>query len=275
MTDLNKLLSTPLALPSIPRVVALALSELDKDEPDLKKISTHLAQDPVLTARLLRVANSAQFQLVTPVGTVIEALSILGLSHVRDMVLTAAVASAFRRIGGVDMQQFWRFSLNTAKLSRRLGHLAIWKVSPYTVGLVHALGELVMHQGMSEEMAKVNLVSNVFSTERAVIERDLLGFSYGQVGAEFAKSWSLPKFMVEVLERHDRPMEGGGLDPTSLIIHLAGWRCRAKELDYSAADLEKTFPHRVGNALELDLASVMRNDPTEWTTNQEAAALAE
>ncbi|MEQ1660695.1 MAG: HDOD domain-containing protein, partial [Hylemonella sp.] len=74
--DLQSLLASPVALPSIPRVIALALSELNSEEPDLLRLSALLAQEPVMTARLLMVANSARFQRRRRVGTVSEALAI-------------------------------------------------------------------------------------------------------------------------------------------------------------------------------------------------------
>ena len=95
--ELLQLLQSPGALPSIPRVVALVLSELDSDEPDLRKIGMQLKEDPILTARLLAVANSARFNLSRGVTSVAEALPLLGLNELRDMIYAAAVASAFRQ----------------------------------------------------------------------------------------------------------------------------------------------------------------------------------
>ena len=74
---LDDLLDSQLALPSIPRVIARVLAELNRDEPDLRKISNDINTDPGLAARLLRLANSAQFQLTKRIGGVSEALAVL------------------------------------------------------------------------------------------------------------------------------------------------------------------------------------------------------
>ena len=84
--ELLQLIQSPGALPSIPRVIALVMSELDSDEPDLRKIGMQLKEDPIMTARLLAVANSARFNLSRGVTSVAEALPLLGLDELRDMI---------------------------------------------------------------------------------------------------------------------------------------------------------------------------------------------
>jgi len=78
---LRELLTAEFDLPSIPRVVALLLSELEREQPDLKKISQLISTDPALTVRLLQVSNSGFFKLSGQVRSVPESLAIVGLSH--------------------------------------------------------------------------------------------------------------------------------------------------------------------------------------------------
>lgn len=267
--DLQSLLASPLALPSIPRVVALALSELQADEPDLLRVSTILSHEPMLTARLLQLANSARYQLSRRIGTVNEALAILGLRQVLDLVLEAAVVSAFRRVGAVDMQQFWRYSLNTAKLAQRLSGARRVAVAPFTAGLLHALGELVMHRGMPQQMAQLDAEVPVFAPGRAAAEHARLGYSYAQVSAGFAQAWNLPAPLVEALQHQDAPFERDGYEPMAAILHVAAWRCRAHEMGYDERRLADSFPDQAAWAVELDLGEVLQHAPIAWTTGQE------
>lgn len=273
--DLQTLLSSPVALPSIPRVVALLLNELEREEPDLKKVRELLIQDPVLTARLLQLANSAQNQLPKPVGNVSEALAVLGMLQVRSLVCVAAVGSAFRLVGGVDMPQFWRYSLNTAKLARSLAGLGNTNPSmAFTAGLIHAVGELVMHLGMPGEMAELDARFPVFSPGRATAERESVGYSFAQVGAGFARAWFFPAALVNALEHQDAPFQNGDYEPLSGILHLSAWRARAREMNFNDAEMTDNFPDVVALALHLDIDMVMQRDPIEWTTRQEAGIFA-
>ena len=116
--ELNALLASQFVLPSIPKVVALLLSELGRDEPDLKTINQLISTDPALTTRLLQTANSSYFKLSGKVSSVSESLAVLQLAHVRTMANEAAVAASLKAVQGIDLQKFWAYSLNVAKLSR-------------------------------------------------------------------------------------------------------------------------------------------------------------
>src|SRR5450830_1759284 len=138
--ELDALLASEIALPSIPRVVALLMLELDKEESDLRRITQLISTDPALTARLLQLANSAFFHLERRVNGVAEALAVLGLNHVRTLVSAAAVGGAFR------------------------------------AGLLHAVGEVTMDMGMSRDMGLLNREHGPLDLKRAGRERKRLGF---------------------------------------------------------------------------------------------------
>ena len=277
--DLQHLLETPGALPSVPRVIALVLDELQQESPDLMRISTLLNDEPVMTARLLQVANSARYQLSQRIGTVAQALAVLGLSEVREMLMLAAVASAFRRVGEVDMRQFWRYSLNTARLTRQLARnrsnlLRNSTASPHTAGLIHALGELVMQRSLPQQMATLNTHYNIFAPDRAQAEQRLLGYSYAQVGAGFARAWHLPQELTRVVEQHDAPFTHGSYEPLAAMLHMAAWRCRAREMSYDEQALAVSYPDVAALALRLQLEEVLAHDPVEWASESEVEALA-
>ncbi len=276
--ELQHLLDTPEALPSIPRVIALVLNELEQEAPDLMRVSTLLNEEPVMTARLLQVANSARYQMSQRIGTVAQALAVLGLSEVREMLMLAAVASAFRRVGDVDMRQFWRYSLNTARLTRQLARsrsslLRNSTASPHTAGLVHALGELVLHRGMPQEMAALNPQCPIFAPERAQAEQRLLGYSYAQVGAAFASAWSLPRVLVDVVAYHVDPTAPGCREPLAAVVHLAAWRARAQEVNLGLEALMASYPDTIASALHLDSKRVLDEHIIDWTSLQEVSGL--
>jgi len=271
--ELASLLQSPAALPSIPRVIALLLAELDRDEPDLFQINQLLGQDPVLTTRLLQLVGTAHHQLRKPITSVGEAMALVGLQQVREMAYAAAATSAFRQVGNVDMPQFWRYSLNVAKLTRHLAQDASHQVSPFTAGLLHGLGMLVMHLGMPRQMEELDRRLPLYAPQRHSAEYELVGYNYAQVGADLARAWQLPQALVDILEHQDAPFERDSYEPLSGILHLAVWRCRAMEMGYTDQDLAKTFPDTTALALKMDLHEVLDRDPIAWTTRQEVSAL--
>ena len=271
--ELLQLIQSPGALPSIPRVIALVMSELDSDEPDLRKIGMQLKEDPIMTARLLAIANSARFNLSRGVTSVAEALPLLGLNELRDMTYAAAVASAFRQVGGVNMPQFWRYSLNVAKLSRKLAMDTPHVSAAFTAGLVHAAGELVLHRALPAKMAELDEAVPVFDLQRAEAEQKLLGYSYAQVGAAFASAWSLPRVLVDVVAYHVDPTVPACREPLAAVVHLATWRARAQEVNLGLEALMASYPDTIASALHLDSQRVLDEHIIDWTSLQEVSGL--
>lgn len=272
---LKELLASNAALPSIPKVIALLLNELDRTEPDLRKISQLINTDPVLTTRLLRLANSAQFQLSSKISSVSEALALMGLDQVRSLAMVAAVAGAFRSVPGLDMHHYWRYSLNVAKLARMLGGMVRQRQpAAFTAGLIHAIGELVMHLGLPQELAALNQQVAPLGFKRASAERKLLGYCYADVGAGFARSWQFPQPIVDALEHQCAPFENNEVyEPMAGILHLAAWRARAKEANYEQQELTDNFPDVVALTLGIDIDMALQQEPIDWTSRAEVVVL--
>ncbi len=272
---LDDLLDSPLALPSIPRVVALVLSELNREEPDLRKISQEINTDPGLTARVLRLANSAQFQLSNKIASVSEALAVLGLHQVSTLTAAAGMSVAFKKVPGMDMHQFWHYSLDAAKISRKLARDArVNAAAAFTAGLIHATGELVMHLGMPEQMQWLNDKALPLTAQRHRAEHHLLGYHYADVGAGFALRWEFPKAIADAIAHQLAPFDAGNYEPLAGIVHLSAWRARARQENLSASAMAVSFPDEVALNLGIDIDDVLMQDTVEWTTGQEAADMA-
>ncbi len=264
--DLKTLLTSQFNLPSIPRVVALLLSELDSDEPDLMKVSRLVSTDPALTTRLLQISNSDTYKLAYTINSVSESLAILGLKHVREMTAIAASGSSFKSVAGINLQQFWSYSLNVAKISRSLA--GVVRQNPqaaFTCGLIHAVGELAMHLAMPEKIAKMNKESEPLSLRRSEIEMFAFGYDFGHVGAGYARRWQFPQRIVDALENQSQPFEKDVVEPLAAVVHLATWRARAKEAGLDQRGLAVTFPGEVGDIMKLDIDMVLQQDPIDWT----------
>ena len=263
--ELSALLASTIVLPSIPKVIALLLSELDRDQPDLRIVTQLISTDPALTTRLLQTANAAVFNLSGKVNSVSEAVAILGLSDIRGMATQAASAASLKAVPGINMQQFWAYSLNVAKLARSFAGLTQQNQgAAFTCGLIHAVGELVMHVGMPNEVAPLDKELSSLDLRRAKAEFQRFGYCYAQVSAGYARKWLFPQPMVDALEHQYAPFDNNVYEPLAGVIHLAAWRARAKEAGLSDNALAVTFPGAVGEVLDLDIDMVLQQDPFDW-----------
>lgn len=264
--DLNALLASPIVLPSIPKIIALLLSELDREEPDLKKVTQLISTDPALTTRLLQSANAENRALSGKVSSVSEALAVLSLTDIRDMAAAAASVASLKTVPGMNLQHFWNYSLNTARYARALAGLTRQNQgAAFTCGLIHAVGELVMHVGMPDEMQELDIRCSPLVLRRDREEFAHFGYSYAHVGAAYARQWHFPQPMIDALTHQYSPFDNEVYEPLAGVIHLAVWRARAFEANLSERALTATFPSEVGEILGLDMDLVLQQDPFDWT----------
>lgn len=266
---LSEMLSRQFNLPSIPKVVALLLSELEHNDVDLQKVNQLIGTDPALTARLLRLANSDFFKLSGRINSVSEALALLNLEQVRSMAQEAAEHASLKAVPGINLTQFWEYSLNAAKISRSLAGLVRQnQQAAFTCGLMHALGELAMHLAMPEEFAELDAQIDPLDLRRAAAERYHYGYSYSNVSGGLAALWQFPQPMIDALEHQYAPFDNNVYEPLAGVIHLAAWRARGKEAGLSERQLAVTYPDAVGVTLGLDIDMVLRQDPYDWAAHQ-------
>ena len=270
--ELNALLAQPVALPCFPRAVALLMSELAHTEPSLRRMNQLFSTDPALASRLLELANSTAFQMQRQISGIPEALTLLGVVQLRALVKSAPLGTTSRSVPGVNMQQFWRYSLNTAKLARSLAGIVCQnQIAAYTAGLLHAVGELVMHLADADKAQSVNTLVAPFDLRRDQIEQRIFGYSYGHVTAGCARRWQLPEAVVDALQHQSAPFDGSAYEPLAGVIHLAAWRARAREAELTDKELAVSFPDEVGLTLGLDIDMVLQQDPIDWTARSAVA----
>ena len=266
--NLSALLEQTFNLPSIPKVVALLLNELDRPELDLKTVNQLISTDPALTTRFLQLANADFFHFSGKVNSVSEALALLNLAQVRIMAREAAAAASLKAVPGINLQQFWEYSLNVARVSRALaGVVKQNQQAAFTCGLIHAIGELAMHLAMPQAIAQLDQEVGPLDLRRAKAERREFGYCYASVGAGYARMWKFPQTMVDALEYQYEPFENNVYEPLAGVIHLATWRARGKEAKLTERGLAVTFPDSVGVALGLDIDMVLQQDPFDWAAH--------
>ena len=270
--ELNALLGQPVALPSLPRTVALLMNELAQREPSLRRLNLLFGSDPVLAARLLELANAPAHQLTRQVAGISEALVLLGSAPLQTLVSSATLGTAARAVQGINLQQFWRYSLHTAKLARSLAGVVFQNpTAAYTAGLLHGLGELLIHLGNPQKAQSMNTLVLPLDMRRGKIEQRILGYSYTHVSAALAQRWLLPQVVVDALQYQAAPFENTAYEPLAGVIHLAAWRVRGREAGLSERELAVTFPGEIGLMLGLDIDMVLQQDPIDWTVRPDTA----
>lgn len=252
--DIKSLLDQPNKLPTVPKVTQQLIESFSHDEVDFQDIVRLLSADPVLSAKLLRLANSAYFHVSRTIGSVDDALRMLGFAMVRNLVLGNGMAAAFRHTKGMDLSRFWLYNLYTAGASRWLaGKAGVNADAAFTVGLMHGIGQLHLHAAALAAVAPLDKILDVLDAGRAVLEQRELGFHHGDVAAELAQFWHFPAPITTALRQVPAPMEGEEFSEIAGCVHLGAWRARSDVLATAPDAWAASFPAAVGQRLDLSL----------------------
>lgn len=250
--DLKSLLDQPSKLPTIPKVTRQLIASFAREDVALGEIARLLATDPALSAKVLRLANSAYFQVSRSIVTVDDALRVLGLVMVRNLVLGNSMVVAFRHTPGMDLTQFWRYNLYTVGAARWLAGLGGANTDlVFTVGLMHGIGQLQLHAATPAAMVALDRQMNVLAAGRAELERQTLGFHHGELAAELARFWHFPQPIVAALREVADPLLAKEFSAPAAWVHLGAWRARVELLGLSDEELLATYPRELGRRLGL------------------------
>ena len=220
-------------LVSLPQAYVRICELVEDPDASLRDITVVVESDPALAGRVLRLANSAYTGLATQVESIDHGVRILGMNLIHDMALaTSAVGSLSNlRADLIDIYHFWRMSVYCAVCAREFAGLAALR-SPgglFLSGLLHNIGNLVLAHALPDEFAECRHQAVAKAQPCHLIQRELLGFDYAEVGAELMYQWKLPETLVRPVERHT----GAFTDPTddeqpcAAVMHLAATTARA------------------------------------------------
>lgn len=250
--ELKSLLDQPNKLPTIPKVAQQLIASFGAEDVSVDAIASQLAADPALSAKLLRLANSAYFHLSRTIGTVDDALRMLGFVMVRNLVLGNSMVSSFRNTRGMDLPQFWRYNLYTACAARWLasreganGDLV------FTVGLMHGIGQLHLHAAAPDAMVALDRQCHVLEERRAELEQQVLGFHHGDVAAALATLWNFPAPISAALQAAVQPLAQPEFSQAGAWVYLGAWRARVEVMALDAENALASYPTDVARHLHL------------------------
>jgi HD-like signal output (HDOD) protein len=244
---LETLLQNPNALPTAPKVVEELISSFEDANVMVEEIAAKLSLDPVLSAKLLRLANSAYYHVSRRIGNVEDAVRMLGFVTVRTLVISSGLVGGFKTVPGMDLKRFWRYSLHTAVAAKWLAKkVGVNTDLAFTIGMMHAIGQLVMHAGLPAEAQEMDQTVGPYHGGRMAAETAAFGFNYSEVGAELAVRWKFPDIFADAIRSFPVPdsrMAG--------VIHVATWCAQAEELKLDPEQRAASLPAEVAQGLGL------------------------
>ena len=229
LQDLKLITSLLKSFPSMPGAAVKLLALIDDPEITVAQIEKILRQDAGLTANLLKLTNSAYFGIPSKVGSVRQAVLLLGLKRLIQMVIASCVSAIMDKpVPGYDLPagELWRHSLAVTVaaegLVTELNVEAAEEV--FTAALLHDVGKLVLGEFVADDFKKIEkALSRGVTFETA--EDMVLGTNHADIGARILSQWSLPPDIVNTVRWHHDPESADQSDMMLDIVHVANVLC--------------------------------------------------
>lgn len=234
-------------LASLPEVFVRINQLVDDPTSSALEIGQVISQDTHLTARLLKLVNSAYYGFPGRIDTIARAITIIGTRELRDLALMAAACERFTGIPTdlISMERFWHTALTCGVLARRLAaHSRVLHPERlFVMGVLQDIGRLLMFQLLPLESRDILLISRGREDLVVAAEMEVLGFTHGEVGYRLACDWQLPTPIRSAIRWHHQPERATADAVECALVHLASLLADALEWGGElSGDLERVPP---------------------------------
>jgi len=233
-----------------PEVASRVLQLSQRHEVIPGELVSVIQTDAALTAKVLRLANSAYYGFRREIASLSEAGNALGVQALVNLVLTGCASQYFhgtRR--GERGKALWERSVMNAFSAQLLArvHGSVDPERAYTVALLQNIGHLVIDEFLDEYTESIERVLHD-GGDLLAAERSVLGQNHAQIGARLARRWGFPEVLADTIEFHHSPHRAGVDPELAAIAHLAESITYALSLGDGLESLDYSFSE---SALEL------------------------
>ncbi|HXU24299.1 MAG TPA: HDOD domain-containing protein [Tepidiformaceae bacterium] len=206
--DADELLDRIDDLPPLPAVAARVMGMADDDKTSALDLAQVLSTDQALTAKLIRISNSAFYGFARRVSTVREAVVMLGFKQVRQVAVGASLINTFKgsRNPGdpFNLDLFWGHSVAVAVAAEAVAKKSrtARPEDAFTAGILHDIGRLVLRQTMPVEFGRALFMAKTQGIPLGVAELETTGYAHDDVGRALGERWKFPVHLVEAVGCH-------------------------------------------------------------------------
>jgi len=249
---LNLILARVKSFPTMPGAGAKMLALLEEPDTAASEIEEILRYDPGLTANVLKLANSAYFGIPSKIGSLKQAVILLGLKRLMQLVVASCVSAVMdKSVAGYELPPgyLWRHSVAVsiaaealAKKKKRVGSEDV-----FTPALLHDVGKLVLGAFVKEELEEIQSIA-AKGIPFVVAENMILGTDHAEIGARILSHWNLPSDVINAVRWHHEPDSPDASNLQMDVVYLANLLCQTPDTSGQAS----------GHAVELSPAVIDR-----------------
>ena len=225
-------------LPTLPTVVSKMIELVDNPKTSAASLARLISADQALTARILKLANSAYYGFPREISTVNMAIVVIGFNTVKEMGLSLSVFEVFKDSGrdkSFDTAQFWQHSIGCGSAARLIARRFKYQFigEAFVAGLLHDIGKVILNQYMHEEFTAI--LTDVAENGALLDEAEIatVGATHSQIGGWLAEKWNLPRIIVDSIKHHHDPWEAKVDAALVAIVSVANYLCHISTIGNS------------------------------------------
>lgn len=254
-------------VPSLPEVINQLRDELDDINSTPASIERILSNDPSLSARLLKLSNSAFYGFSSKIDSVSQALMMIGLSELRSLVLASAMVKFFKGMNQdlVDMQSFWRHCVACGICAR---HIAIRQRVPaaeryFILGIMHDFGRLIILNSLPGKAEQAHSLAIEKRIPIVKAEEEIMKINHAVLAAQVMNRWKFPENLWAVVALHHQPSANTKYHKEASILHWADIIVDSMEVGSTGEGVIAPSPMADPNVIDKGgVASLMREVDT-------------
>ena len=207
---------------TLPQVMTRIMEVITCEHSSATDLATEIAKDASLTAKILKMVNSAYYGFYREIAKVSDAVVVLGFNEIRRLSLAISVLDAFGMRNEDDRLAFWNHSFICAAMSDILAkkrHLQ--EQGAFTAGLLHDIGKSILDQYFSDMFVAVQEHMRENSLKAHESENALFGFDHADIGYWLSERWNLPVTLGEAIHYHHQPESATELPELAGVVHIA------------------------------------------------------
>jgi len=257
MTNIDDIINGIDTLKPIPPVAAQIMALAEDENSSMSDIADLIVYDPSITASLLKICNSAYFGLSRKVESVRDAITLLGLDQIVELVLLNGTAENFRDEPngyGLGEGELWHHAVLSAHVAKVLAEnhgLANKKHLIFTAALVKDIGKIIMGRFVAFSYEKINILVNSKGYSFNEAEKEVIGMNHEELGALVGEKWRFGKKLIYIIRNHHMSAEACRDDVETAMVYLADIVCMMMGFGTGLDGLAYRFYSDVLNRMNL------------------------
>ncbi len=276
----NKALAAIGEIATLPEITVKIIEVVEDPKGTARDLHEVIKKDPALSAKVLKVVNSAFYGLPGQVASVDRAIVLLGLSAVKNIAIAASISRMFKtgsKNDTFDPRELWRHSLAVGVAAKKIAHVAgdlAGHDEMFLAGLIHDLGLLMERQAFPDQLNEVVRRKLAGEGRFLELEEKVIGATHQDFGDGLTTKWKFPRHLRAAVGFHHNPDElSAELQRVGMIIHCADTLCCQEQYGFHLTGDDQEFTEELLGAIGISVEQLVEVRDNMGPDLEEAHAL--